>query len=696
LGVKDMLGVGVGLSQTNLLSFDLSVLFRTGEIGVIFDPSTTGTLYQTTAMILPANPGDPVGMMLDQSKWGGAALGSLYGDELVTNGGFATNIDGWSGARSNETLSLSSNTLLATATAAGAYGSVQALGSLVAGTYTVTADIATNASNSSAFLRVSIEASLNNTTTFSTGIGAGAQSTTVTATFTVTTAANYWIGSIGVATAGGATVRLDNISVREVTVANALAPIVGPELYDDGTATYSLGAGWTDSAGVLTFNNGTGTTASTSFSSVAGTSYLIGFEVVDVGGVNGSISLNGPGAVSSTFTTAGVKSVILTLPDNKASLSLSGVGGANFSIIRSSITIKEIPGYHATQATAAKRPTYGIHPFGGRRNLLTYSEDFSNAVWTKNSGAITTSLVAGPGGDVDATRITFTATAQLVQQNTGLTGTVTATGRIWIKGAVGEIIRLRLTSIGEVNVVLTGEWQEATGTATGNSNGGFAINTYGGATALVVDVWQPQLEQSATATAYQKVTSQYVVTETGVPSVHYLRFDGVDDAMATPSIDFSASDEMSVFAGVRKLSDAATAFVFELSASIGTNNGAVYVAAPFATGVGGYTFNSKGINQATASATSFTAPTTNILTGLGDISTDTSLLRVNGTQVATSATDQGTGNYGNYPLYIGARAGTSIYFNGNLYGLTVRGALSDDPTVAKAEKLVAKKTGISL
>jgi hypothetical protein len=201
-----------------------------------------------------------------------------------------------------------------------------------------------------------------------------------------------------------------------------------------------------------------------------------------------------------------------------------------------------------------------------------------------------------------------------------------------------------------------------------------------------------QFETSATATAYQKVTSQYVVTETGVPSVHYLKFDGVDDAMATPSIDFSASDEMSVFAGVRKLSDATQGMLFELSVNVGSNNGAIHVTSLTETDF----FRSKGTIQASAVAGGITAPITYVISALSDISAPSAILRENATQLAESTATQGTGNYGNYPLYIGARNQTSLNYNGHLYGLTVRGALSDDPTVAKAEKLVAKKTGIEL
>ena len=175
-------------------------------------------------------------------------------------------------------------------------------------------------------------------------------------------------------------------------------------------------------------------------------------------------------------------------------------------------------------------------------------------------------------------------------------------------------------------------------------------------------------------------------------------FDGVDDAMATPSINFSASDEISVFAGVRKLSDAAGGVLCELSASSGSNNGTIGLLAPRGAASATYGYNSKGSLAAAFfdTAASYSSPITNILTAQSKIATDTATLSVNGASDGSSAVDQGTGNMGSYPLYIGARNQTSLYLNGNLYGLTVRGALSDAAEIAEAEAITAELTGVTL
>jgi hypothetical protein len=68
---------------------------------------------------------------------------------------------------------------------------------------------------------------------------------------------------------------------------------------------------------------------------------------------------------------------------------------------------------------------------------------------------------------------------------------------------------------------------------------------------------------------------------------------------------------------------------------------------------------------------------------------------VNGVAV-TSATDQGTGNFGNYPLYFGRRGGSTLPFNGREYQTIIRGAASSALQITQAERFVGNKMGITL
>lgn len=196
--------------------------------------------------------------------------------------------------------------------------------------------------------------------------------------------------------------------------------------------------------------------------------------------------------------------------------------------------------------------------------------------------------------------------------------------------------------------------------------------------------------------ASQATAGKLPLLKTDGSGRYFLLFDGLNDNLSTASINFTATDKVSVFAGVRKLSDSAVAMVSELSANAtaGTNNGAFFLAAPRGGGTADFGFRSLGTIAADATtAASYASPITAVLSGLGNISGDSSILRLNGAQVASSAADEGTGNYGNYPLYVGSRGGTTFFFNGRLYSLIVRGALSSSSEIASTEAWVNSKTG---
>jgi hypothetical protein len=162
--------------------------------------------------------------------------------------------------------------------------------------------------------------------------------------------------------------------------------------------------------------------------------------------------------------------------------------------------------------------------------------------------------------------------------------------------------------------------------------------------------------------------------------------------MVTPTIT-PGIDKAQVFGGMRKLSDALGIGVFcELSVSAPGNNGAFRMGAPAAGA--SYAWLSKGTILATATASGFAAPITNVVTGIGDISGDVATIRVNGVDLQTTTTDQGTGNYLAYPLYLGRRGGVGNPFNGRMYSLIVRfGANLDNTAITRTENWVNSKTG---
>ena len=382
--------------------------------------------------------------------------------------------------------------------------------------------------------------------------------------------------------------------------------------------------------------------------------------------------------------------------------------------------VDTIPGNHATQSTAGSRPTYGIVPATGRRNLLQQTEVFTNAYWLTQGGSWS---AVNSTGFQTFTEDTGLSQHRLYKENLGMTsglaytvsarvsygtrqwvflsifdGTATVSG--WfdllngIKGSVSASASTIMSTVspGVYDISLT---RTAAGTtANGNVQIGTQISdnasTSWTANGSSVNVSRYQFEQSATATAYQKVVTDFEVTEANVASLSYIFFDGINRFMVTPTIT-PATDKVQVFAGVRKLSDAANAVIAEMS-TLSFNNGSFVLQGPSTT-LTTYLWRSCGTSNATVSA-NFSAPITNVITGIGDISGDLAILRVNGSQVAQDTANQGTGNYLAYPLYIGRRGGTTLPFNGQMYGLITRfGANLNTSQLVSTEGWVNTKTG---
>ena len=178
----------------------------------------------------------------------------------------------------------------------------------------------------------------------------------------------------------------------------------------------------------------------------------------------------------------------------------------------------------------------------------------------------------------------------------------------------------------------------------------------------------------------------------------YLDFDGVDDYLQVSSLDLSGTDKVSIFAGIHKDSDAAQAMLLEYSADATTNNGAFNFRAPRTTSLGPYGVTMRGTLQTSPYTTNaqFNAPVSTLVTVLGDISGDSAIMRLDGEEWANATGDLGTGNFGNHTLYIGSRAGSSQFFNGRSYGLTVVGKQVTAAELSLSELHSARKAGISI
>lgn len=180
----------------------------------------------------------------------------------------------------------------------------------------------------------------------------------------------------------------------------------------------------------------------------------------------------------------------------------------------------------------------------------------------------------------------------------------------------------------------------------------------------------------------------------------YLQFDGVDDFLVTAAIDFTGTDKMSVVAGCK--ADSATEGCY---VGLGTD----HTSAGFYLGLSTASFQVSATPLTAREYRYFSPPpssashvTSAVINRSGaDANLRIPVRRVDAVDDSGTPTTVGTGTsgvFGANPLHIGRRWGAAspIPFNGRIYSLLVRGALSTAAQIAAAERYAAVKTGVTL
>jgi hypothetical protein len=489
---------------------------------------------------------------------------------------------------------------------------------------------------------------------------------------------------------------------------------LGPELvtngdFSNGTTGWTAESGTTAtvSGGAVSLSNASGAFAFRTTSTIAITSgkwYEITFDLLSVSGVF-NFRLRSSGGKSGETNTAGAKKfLVLADASTQQIWFYSNAAGQTATI--DNISVRELPGNHAFTPAAAStaRPTVSA-----RVNLLTKTEQFDDAAWAKQSGGIgvTPSVTANagtaPNGTLTADRVQFnctdpsSATNRSILTQTSIT-VINGVGygrQIYIKAFdasnVGKTLRFVVEGLAssEVIITLTADWQNISGVFTSTSTSvNFLIETRGTFTTQTADalLWGADLRVANDGVGlppYQRVNTATDYDTVGFPV--YLRADGSNDFLQTNSIDFSGTDKVTVAAGVRQTATTTTTGqIYELSTDVGVNNGAIGLASPGAGDSNVVRMQQRGTTFVGFNVT-INSPWTRVLTQTVNIAGDQSILRENGTQAGSSTSDLGTGNFGNYPLYLFSRAGTSLFFNGRFYGSVGRGAQSNDQQIAALE-----------
>jgi hypothetical protein len=481
---------------------------------------------------------------------------------------------------------------------------------------------------------------------------------------------------------------------------------------------WTAGTGWSIAAGVATKTAGTASVLSQAVTlTIPGTYRLVYTMTRSAGTLTPRIT--GGTTVSATARSAsGTYTEYVTTVTGNTTFEFSA--DASFAGTVDDVALQLVPGVHAIQATSASRPA-----LDARVNLLTYSEQFDNAAWQKANVSVSANTSTAPDGT--STADTVTASAALSYIYAGIT--LSAASYVWsfyAKAGTVNTVRLDAVTAGfaagaSCTFTLTGSGTAGAITHYGASsgfvaaiadagNGWYRCSLAGMATAATwyhelmianaassILLWGADLRLATDAAyPYQRVVTATDYADVGVP--RSFLHDGFDDSSYTASsLDLSGTDKVTVWAGVYKNSDAAFGVLAELTANAGSNNGGLAVIAP-GNSPTRYQWVSRGTAAASAvtSSASFSAPHSAVFSGVGDIAADVCALRINGAQVATDSTDQGTGNYANAVLYMGRRNNTSNPLNGKVYCIIIRGGVTDAATLALTERYVGSRMGIVL
>jgi hypothetical protein len=294
--------------------------------------------------------------------------------------------------------------------------------------------------------------------------------------------------------------------------------------------------------------------------------YTVTYTKSDASTLFGMYASGGGTPLATSTAAEGTLTVRMT-PGAAGPLYLRLAGNATVTV--TNVSVKEVTGIHALQATTANKPLLRK----GAVNLLTYSEQFDNAAWgksnvsvvgnvltrtltTANQGVITENVPAQPTGTI----MTFVARASfgtsgvylylrnLVIDDTLLGGMAVFNLQTGSVVFAGSAITARIVSAGngQYDCSITGTKVGATGAnrvdigLTTSAIGGVGgnINDY-------INIFRAQLETGSTASTYVATTT---APASNLVGNYAWQFDGTD-SLALGSVPWQLQDDYYVSVG---------------------------------------------------------------------------------------------------------------------------------------------------
>ena len=498
---------------------------------------------------------------------------------------------------------------------------------------------------------------------------------------------------------------------------------LGSELVTNGD--FSSGTGWTGLNGTVAIAGGvlSGTTsgasnvfARTNINVTAGRTYLLSIEVV-AAAQNVSVYWNNPGftAQLAFASTLGLRSMYIVAADTGVcDVAIVGSGASATATI-DNISVREITGIHASQATNNNKPILRR----GLVNLLTYSNDLSNATsWPKGNATAPASASLAPDGTTcfELTDNATSADHKMRQDVTVAAGTVVTFAAVAKAGTAGYAwlydgyansgknfnlsSQAGLTAIGTAPTAFStadmgNGWAMYTITYTtststrpeiGMSLNGSTINYVGSGSTILVD---------AAGLFTGSLTASQILAQGGIPVTttaaasnpnagsYSWSFDGSNDSFLTGNLGITDTVTV-VIAGVLNTLPAVSLLVCEDA------NGVRFGVSS----TGAVSFDKNGVDALVATAAGVIVAgvpfvlTARLQAGNADI-------RKAGAQIATAASAL------TFSATAGMRIGTKFDgvtypCNGSIFAVQVITATTTDADCLAIERLVAQQAGITI
>jgi hypothetical protein len=367
-------------------------------------------------------------------------------------------------------------------------------------------------------------------------------------------------------------------------------------------------------------------------------------------------------------------SLVLTPNGYKASklYSIKPTSGLGDMTVVRATTARRVNSSGIIESVAINVPRLDYPPLGGcpkilvepqRTNLVLYSEEFDNAIWTKVGVTITANTTTAPDGTMTADRVTPTISDARINQSFNPTGALQHNFSVYLRSATGSsfstILRawrnVTFSSVASTPITVTTEWQRfnLTFTTLDSSTHSIVIGSNSTlSTGKILYAWGAQCELGSNATSYIPTTTATVTRNADVISK-----TGVSSLIG--------QTEGTIYAEINNtlMTYAETGYVMRIFADA---NNEVWIRKESGANTYSARWRANSVNV-------YTQSTISVLNGNNKIAiaykTGDSAVYLNGTQIGTSAS---TGAFAVAPSQIGiGSTSTADFFNDRIELATV-------------------------